>query len=81
MPENVPTVLELFSILDRGGRFFVTSQVTGGLTWSDYFALGERAALLTCKPRPLGLDEIDEAGILTFNVNTNGCHSFIFPSM
>ena len=43
MPERVPmpkkaafcaTVLELFSIMDRGGGG-VTSPVTGRLTWSD----------------------------------------------
>ena len=39
------------------GAFFVTSPVIGGLTWSDYFVLAERAALLPCKPRPLVLSD------------------------
>ena len=83
MAEKVPmpktaalcaAVLELFKILDRGGRFSTHPQSLAGLTWSDYFDLAEGAALLPCKPRPLGLGD-DWWGWDTFNVNTNGGHS------
>ena len=43
--------------LREGGAFFVPFPVIDGLTWSDSFALAERAALLSCKPQPLGLDD------------------------
>ena len=39
-----------------GGGGGVTSPVIGGLTWSDSFALAERAALLPCT-WPLGLGD------------------------
>ena len=76
MPERVP--MPKTAAFCGGGGGYVTSPAPGGLTWSDYFALNERAALLPCKPRPLGLGEIDEAGKPTFNVNTNGGHSLYF---
>ena len=69
-------VLELLKILDRGGEgaFFVTSTVIGELTWSDYFTLAGRAALLPCKPRPLvlGDDCCAVAGILSMSIPTEG---------
>ena len=73
-------VLELFKILDRGRAFFVLSPVIGGLTWSDSCALAERAVLLPCKLRPLGLGD-DWWSWNTFPVNTNVRYSIIFPSM
>ena len=44
-------------LTDGGGAFFVTSTVIGGLAWSDYVALAERAALLSFKPRLHGLGD------------------------
>ena len=51
------------------------------LTWSDSFALAERAALLPCKPRSLGLGD-GWWGWDSFSVKTNGgILHIIFPSM
>ena len=74
-------VLELFMTLDRGGEFFAPSPVICGLTWSDSFALAERAALLPCKPRPLGLAMADEDGIVSVSKPTDGILHIIFLSV
>ena len=57
----------------QGGRFSASSPVIGGLTWSDSFALAERAALLPCKPRLLGLGD-DWWGCDVFSANTEFYH-------
>ena len=79
--KNGGTLRRRFVIIQdirQGGGVFIPSPVIGGLTWSDPFALAERAVLLPCKPRPLGDDwwRWD-----TFSVDTNGRYSIIFPSM
>ena len=63
-----------------GGEFFVPSPVIGGLTWSDSFALAERAALLPCKPRPLGLGD-GWWGWDSFSVKANGRYSAYYISV
>ena len=73
-------VLELFMTLDRGGEFFAPSPVIGGSTWSDS-SLAERAALLPCKPRPLGLAMADEDGIVSVSKPTDGILHIILPSV
>ena len=66
--------------IDRGGEFFAPSPVIGGLTWSDS-SLAERAALLPCKPRPLGLAMADEDGIVSVSKPTDGILHIILPSV
>ena len=67
-------VLELFKILGKGeGCFSFHSPVIGGLTWSDYFAVAERAAFCCDISRThLALAMIDEAGLFSMSIPTKG---------
>ena len=64
----------VFQDLRQGrGAFFVPSPVIDRLTWSDSFALAERAALLACKLRPLGLsDDCGLGYVLLVSIPTDG---------
>ena len=67
-------VLELFKILGRwGGVFLISFPSQGGLTWSDYFAVAERAAFCCDISRThLALAMIDEAGLFSMSIPTKG---------
>ena len=59
--KNSGALLRRFGVIQdfmqRRGGVFRHLPVIGGLTWSDHFAVAERAALVPCKPDPFGLGD------------------------